>query len=159
MKQAPYGTWHSPLAAADLASSAIVLNYVAILEKTPYWVESRPAEGGRSVIVTVPPGDSLAGRSVTAGDEVKELTPQGFNVRTRVHEYGGMPYALARDAVYFSNFSRPAVVRTPPWRESLLRSLPQTSATPITSSTRRGNVFFVCGRITPAAVSPGTPWS
>ena len=105
MKQAPYGTWQSPLAAADLASSAIVLNYVAILEKTPYWVESRPAEGGRSVIVTVPPGDSLAGRSVTAGDEVKELTPQGFNVRTRVHEYGGMPYALARDAVYFSNFA------------------------------------------------------
>jgi dipeptidyl aminopeptidase/acylaminoacyl peptidase len=94
MKQAPFGTWHSPLAAADLASSAIALNYVAILEKTPYWVESRPAEGGRSVIVTS-----------TGGGAVKELTPQGFNVRTRVHEYGGMPYALARDAVYFSNFA------------------------------------------------------
>ena len=94
MKQAPYGTWHSPLAAADLASSAIALNYVAVLEKTPYWVESRPIEGGRSVIVT------------SAGNgAVKELTPPGFNVRTRVHEYGGTPYALARDAVYFSNFT------------------------------------------------------
>ena len=94
MKQAPYGTWQSPLAAADLANSAIALNYVAMLEKTPYWVESRPAEAGRSVIVTA-----------VSGGAVKELTPQGFNVRTRVHEYGGMPYALARDAVYFSNFA------------------------------------------------------
>ena len=94
MKQAPYGTWHSPLAAADLASSAIALSYIAVLENTPYWVESRPAEGGRCVIV------SSAGNGA-----VKELTPQGFNVRTRVHEYGGLPYALARDVVYFSNFS------------------------------------------------------
>jgi dipeptidyl aminopeptidase/acylaminoacyl peptidase len=94
MKQAPYGTWHSPLAAADLAGSAIALNYVAILEKTPYWVESRPAEGGRSVIVT------------SAGNgAVKELTPPGFNARTRVHEYGGTPYAIGRDALYFSNFT------------------------------------------------------
>src|SRR5581483_12485500 len=94
MKQAPYGTWHSPLAAADLASSAIALNYVSILENSPCWVESRPAEGGRSVIVTCAPDGA-----------VKELTPQGCNVRTRVHEYGGMPYALSRDAVYFSNFT------------------------------------------------------
>ena len=94
MKQAPYGTWNSPLAATDLAGSAIALSYVAIREKIPYWVESRPAEGGRNVIVTA--GENGA---------VKELTPQGFNVRTRVHEYGGTPYALSRDAVYFSNFS------------------------------------------------------
>ena len=94
MKQAPYGTWHSPLAAADLASFAISLSYVRILEGIPYWVESRPAEGGRSVIVA------------TARDgAVKELTPPGFNVRTRVHEYGGLPYALTRDAVYFSNLT------------------------------------------------------
>ena len=94
MKQAPYGTWHSPLAAADLASSAIALSYVVILEKTPYWVESRPAEGGRCVIVTS-----------TGSGAVRELTPPGFNVRTRVHEYGGLPYAVARNAVYFSNFT------------------------------------------------------
>jgi len=94
MKQAPYGTWHSALAAADLASSAIALNYVSILENTLYWVESRPAEGGRSVIVTSTPDGA-----------VKELTPPGFNARTRVHEYGGTPYAISRDAVYFSNFT------------------------------------------------------
>ena len=93
-KQAPYGTWHSPLAAADLASSAISLNYVQVCEGVPYWVESRPAEGGRSVVVTS-----------AAGGAVRELTPPGFNARTRVHEYGGTPYAMSHGTVYFSNFT------------------------------------------------------
>jgi hypothetical protein len=93
-KQAPYGTWHSPLAAADLASSAISLNYVQVCEGVPYWVESRPSEGGRNVVVTS-----------AAGDAVRELTPAGFNARTRVHEYGGTPYVMSHDTVYFSNFT------------------------------------------------------
>ncbi|HEY0340886.1 MAG TPA: hypothetical protein VGC34_08785, partial [Steroidobacteraceae bacterium] len=94
MKQAPYGTWRSPLAAADLARSAISLNYVEVSEGVPYWVESRPAEGGRSVVVTA-----------AADGAVRELTPTRFNVRTRVHEYGGTPYVMSRDSVYFSNFA------------------------------------------------------
>jgi dipeptidyl aminopeptidase/acylaminoacyl peptidase len=94
MKQAPYGTWHSPLAAADLARSAISLNYVRVHAGVPYWVESRPAEGGRSVIVTA-----------AKNGAVRELTPQGFNVRTRVHEYGGTPYALNDGSVLFTNFA------------------------------------------------------
>ena len=105
MQQAPYGTWHSALAATDLARAAISLNYVQVAAGIPYWVESRPAEGGRSVIVTVP-WDSLAGRSVTAGDEVKEVTPQGFNVRTRVHEHGGMPYALSKGHCLLQQLAR-----------------------------------------------------
>ena len=94
MKQAPYGTWRSPLAAADLARSAISLNYVQVAAGTPYWVESRPADGGRSVIVTI-----------AEDGAVREITPTGFNVRTRVHEYGGMPYAIGNGIVFFSNFS------------------------------------------------------
>jgi dipeptidyl aminopeptidase/acylaminoacyl peptidase len=92
-KQAPYGTWHSPLAATDLASSAISLNYVQVSEGVPYWVESRPAEGGRCVVVTS-----------AAGGAVREITPPGFNVRTRVHEYGGTPYVMSHGTVYFCNF-------------------------------------------------------
>jgi dipeptidyl aminopeptidase/acylaminoacyl peptidase len=93
-KQAPFGTWHSPLAAADLASSAISLNYVQVCEGVPYWVESRPSEGGRNVVVTS-----------AAGGAVRELTPPGFNARTRVHEYGGTPYVMSHGTVYFSNFT------------------------------------------------------
>lgn len=93
-KQAPYGTWHSPLAATDLASSAIALNYMQVSEGIPYWVESRPAEGGRCVVVTS-----------AAGGAVREITPSGFNVRSRIHEYGGTPYVMSRGTVYFCNFA------------------------------------------------------
>jgi dipeptidyl aminopeptidase/acylaminoacyl peptidase len=97
-KQAPFGTWRSPLAAADLAGSAISLNYVQVSEGVPYWVESRPAEGGRSVVVTSAAGGAVKGA-------VRELTPPGFNARTRIHEYGGTPYVMSGGTVYFSNFS------------------------------------------------------
>ncbi len=94
MQQAPYGTWRSPLAAADLARSAIALNYVQVAGGQPYWIESRPAEGGRNVLVTM-----------GADGAAQELTPAGFNARTRVHEYGGTPYAVCRNAICFSNFA------------------------------------------------------
>ncbi len=93
MEQAPYGTWRSPLLAADLARSAIGLNYVKVVEDVPYWVESRPAEGGRNVLVTT-----------AANGTIRELIPPGFNARTRVHEYGGTPYSVGHAAIYFSNF-------------------------------------------------------
>lgn len=94
MQTLPYGTWPSPLSAADLARSSITLGYVRTLNGVPYWLESRPDQGARYVIVT--PG---------ANGKITELTPNGFNARTRVHEYGGLPYAVARDAIYFSNFA------------------------------------------------------
>jgi len=96
MKQTPYGTWRSPLGASDLASSSISLNYVQIANGTPYWVESRPADGGRNVLVTnAAPGDGA----------VLDLTPAGFSTRTRVHEYGGKPFAIGRGGIFFSNFA------------------------------------------------------
>ncbi len=57
-------------------------------------MESRPTQGGRYVIAM--PG---------TGGSIIERTPDGFNVRTRVHEYGGRPYALGRDEIYFSHFT------------------------------------------------------
>jgi dipeptidyl aminopeptidase/acylaminoacyl peptidase len=94
MTRAPYGTWGSPITATDLARSAITLSYVQVASNVPYWVESRPTEGGRYVIVTL-----------GADGAIVERTPAAFNARTRVHEYGGRPYALGRDAIYFSNFA------------------------------------------------------
>jgi len=59
-----------------------------------YWLERRPNEGGRSVLVRR-----------RADGRHEELTPQGFNVRTRVHEYGGGAYIVAGGQIYFTNFS------------------------------------------------------
>jgi dipeptidyl aminopeptidase/acylaminoacyl peptidase len=94
MSRQPYGTWRSPIAAADLARSAVSINYVQSAAGVPYWVESRPDEGGRYVVMTL-----------AASGGLTQLTPRDFNVRTRVHEYGGTPYWVQRDALYFSNFS------------------------------------------------------
>jgi len=94
MKRAACGTWPSPIAAAELARSAIALSCVRVAGGALYWVESRPSEGGRYLVATLAPSGAL-----------RELTPAGFNVRTRVHEYGGMPYAIAPDAILFSHFA------------------------------------------------------
>jgi len=94
MQTLPFGTWPSPIAASDLARSSVTLTYVRALNGVPYWLESRPDEQGRYVIVTP-----------AADGGITELTPTGFNARTRVHEYGGVPYTLQRGVIYFSNFA------------------------------------------------------
>jgi dipeptidyl aminopeptidase/acylaminoacyl peptidase len=94
MQTKAYGTWESPIAAAALARSSIALSNVRAWNGRPHWLESRPAEGGRYVVVTS-----------AASGEIKVLTPEGYNVRTRVHEYGGTPYVVSTDALYFSNFA------------------------------------------------------
>jgi dipeptidyl aminopeptidase/acylaminoacyl peptidase len=58
-----------------------------------YWIEMRPSERGRQVIVR---------RS--ADGEMSDINPPEFNARTRVHEYGGGDYLVHDGAVYFSNF-------------------------------------------------------
>jgi dipeptidyl aminopeptidase/acylaminoacyl peptidase len=93
MQQAPYGTWRSPIAAADLARSAIRLDYLEVAGATPYWVESRPASGGRNVIVTL-----------AADGGIRERTPDGFDARSRVHEYGGTPYCVRGESIFFTHF-------------------------------------------------------
>jgi dipeptidyl aminopeptidase/acylaminoacyl peptidase len=89
----PYGSWASPVTAASLAEGAIGVAEPRVAGGRLYWLETRPAEGGRLVAMT---RDS--------GGGARQLTPKGFNVRTRVHEYGGGSYAVAPDGLWFSNF-------------------------------------------------------
>jgi dipeptidyl aminopeptidase/acylaminoacyl peptidase len=91
-EERPCGAWISPVTAASLAQGAIGLADLRVVEGQLYWLESRPAEGGRMVVMTLD------------GDEVRQLTLKGFNVRTRVHEYGGAPFAVGPDGLWFSNF-------------------------------------------------------
>ncbi len=101
MTRRPYGAWRSPIRAADLARSAITLGFVQVSDGVPYWVESRPAEGGRCVIVMPGPG---GGAAASSGGAIIEKTPAGFNARTRVHEYGGTPYCVRGERIYFTHF-------------------------------------------------------
>ncbi|HWA61616.1 MAG TPA: prolyl oligopeptidase family serine peptidase [Caulobacteraceae bacterium] len=88
----PYGEWASPITAESLAEGAIGVSELRVADGRLYWLESRPAEGGRLVLMT---GDETA---------QTQLTPAHFNVRTRVHEYGGAAYVVDGPRVLFSNF-------------------------------------------------------
>jgi dipeptidyl aminopeptidase/acylaminoacyl peptidase len=90
----PYGSWKSPIGAELVAAGEIGLEQVRLDGDNIYWIERRPLEGGRKVIVR---------RSVDG--KTADITPQGFNVRTRVHEYGGGDYTVLHGAIVFSNFA------------------------------------------------------
>ncbi len=97
---APYGAWVSPLAAATVAAAGLRLGAVAVDGHDIYWLEGRPIEGGRNVLVRR-----------TADGTLEDVTPREVNVRTRVHEYGGGAYAVAHGSVYFVNFRDQRVYR------------------------------------------------
>ena len=101
MQQA-YGTWSSPISAPLVAAQGLRFGGVAVWGDDIYWLEGRPAEGGRTVLV-----------SRDAAGRIRDLTPDGFNVRTRVHEYGGGAYTLAADEIFFSNFGDQRIYRMP----------------------------------------------
>jgi dipeptidyl aminopeptidase/acylaminoacyl peptidase len=88
-----YGSWESPITADLVARSEIGLEQIRLDEEDVYWIERRAHEGGRKVIV----------RRSSDGT-VADVTPAGFNARTRVHEYGGGDYAVVDGTLIFSNF-------------------------------------------------------
>jgi len=90
---APYGTWRSPITADLIVSQTIVLSSPLIDRNDVYWLETRPSEGGRSVLVRR-----------AADGTTTDVSPSGFNVRTRAHEYGGGAVLISDGTVYFSNF-------------------------------------------------------
>jgi dipeptidyl aminopeptidase/acylaminoacyl peptidase len=96
---APCGSWASPITSDLIVASSIGLGGVLIDGSDIYWIESRPQEQGRSVIVRCSPD----GRT---GDVTPPATQSGqaaFNVRTRVHEYGGGAYLVRSGVVYVCN--------------------------------------------------------
>jgi dipeptidyl aminopeptidase/acylaminoacyl peptidase len=91
---ASYGSWKSPISAEVVAAGEVGLEQIRIDGEDIYWIERRAQEGGRKVIVR------------RSKDEiVTDVTPAGFNARTRVHEYGGGDYAVVNGRVIFSNFA------------------------------------------------------
>src|SRR5580698_299587 len=90
VKTAPYGAWKSPITSDLIVAQSIGLSDLRLDGDTLYWLEGSPQEGGRSVVV----------REGAAG--TADVTPTGYNARTRVHEYGGGSWTVADGAIYFS---------------------------------------------------------
>jgi dipeptidyl aminopeptidase/acylaminoacyl peptidase len=100
MPTAPFGSWKSPITSDLITQSTIGIGSVSIDGTDVFWLEQRPKEGGRNVLVMR-----------DAAGKVTEVTPAPFNVRTRAHEYGGGSYLVKNRVVYFVNFADQRIYR------------------------------------------------
>src|SRR5271165_411009 len=96
---AAYGSWSSPITSDMIVASSIGLGEIMLDGTDVYWLESRPQEGGRSVLVR----RAADGGTADVTPPVPADGAPAFNLRTRVHEYGGGAYLVHVGVVYFSN--------------------------------------------------------
>ena len=99
----PFGAWRSPITSDLIVGEAIGLGDILVDGDDIYWIEGRPGEGGRNVVVRRAPDGAIA-----------DVTPAPFNARTRVHEYGGGAAAVHEGRVFFSNFADQRLYRQAP---------------------------------------------
>jgi len=90
---APFGTWQSPLTPQLVAHAALRLGGLVVDADDIYWVEGRPHERGRNVVV----------RRRRDG-AVDDVSPVSANVRSRVHEYGGAAFTVRDGLLYYVDF-------------------------------------------------------
>lgn len=87
---APYGSWPSPIAAADLAVAGASIDGARYVGAEVWWGESVPQERGRMTI-----------RALAADGAVREVLPAPWSARSRVHEYGGGGWTASDAGVLF----------------------------------------------------------
>jgi len=90
MKHAPCGSWKSPITAESIASAAIHFSEVRISDGVVYWLERRPLEQGRTALM-----------AWSEEDGEREVLPREYNLRTRVHEYGGGALLVDQERIFF----------------------------------------------------------
>jgi len=124
----PYGTWPSPLDADTIASvPRFAFDALSVAWPAVRWLEALPSEAGRLALVEWRDGSTV------------ELTPDGFNVRTRVHEYGGGACWFRGKTAYCSEFS-----------DSHLYRIEDRQATPVTPEPAAPNALrYADGDVTP----------
>lgn len=92
---APFGSWKSPITPEFVSGKDRVLtSSIQVDGDSIYFIEQRPDEAGRSVLMCLKPGK-----------EVKEVLPQDFNVRTRYLEYSGLSFLVSDNICYFVHFA------------------------------------------------------
>ena len=99
---APHGTWPSPITAEMIVGTTISLATVLVDGTDIYWLEGRPSEGGRVVLVR------------QTDDGPVDVLPDGFSARSRVHEYGGGAAVVSAGTAYFVNFEDQRIYRIDP---------------------------------------------
>jgi len=96
----PFGSWPSTITPQWLTAAALRLSAVHVSSSGMFWVEGRPSEGGRMVVVK------------REANGHRDWVPPPFSARTRVHEYGGGAYCVAGDTLWFVDFSTQQLLET-----------------------------------------------
>ena len=91
IKTSAYGTWSSPIKSNLITADSVSLDELQLHPSGTYWLERRPDEQGRCVIVK------------HANGQNHDLIPKPYSARSRVHEYGGGVYCIANNGTYFVN--------------------------------------------------------
>lgn len=88
----PYGSWKSPFTAELMTAQSISIGQITLDGNSIYWLEGRPLEGGRYALV----------RNTPQG--MQDCLSPAYNVRSRVHEYGGGAMTVMAGIIYYVNF-------------------------------------------------------
>ncbi|WP_285487410.1 alpha/beta hydrolase family protein [Amycolatopsis taiwanensis] len=91
---APYGTWNSPVGAADVADASGGAQWLDAVGDELWWAEARPDEGGRLTLIRR-----------RDGGQPEEMLPAPWNARNRVHEYGGRPWLVRDGSLFFTHWN------------------------------------------------------
>ena len=118
----PHGSWKSPISSDLIVAQTIGISSVTSDGEDIYWLEARPQEKGRNVLVRLQPDGST-----------QDITPSPFNVRTRVHEYGGGAYLITGGIIYFSNYED----------QRLYQQTPHSQPIPLTPKDTRRYADFI----------------
>ncbi|WP_439380290.1 prolyl oligopeptidase family serine peptidase [Amycolatopsis lexingtonensis] len=105
----PYGTWSSPITAAEVAAAGGGPQWLDVVGDEVWWAEARPGEQGRVALVKAVPGGT------------EDVLPAPWNVRNRLHEYGGRPWAVTGGVVVFTH-----------WADQRVYALSETGVVPLT---------------------------
>jgi dipeptidyl aminopeptidase/acylaminoacyl peptidase len=105
----PYGTWSSPITAAEVAAAGGGPQWLDVVGDEVWWAEARPGEQGRVALVRAVPGGT------------EDVLPSPWNVRNRLHEYGGRPWVVAGGVVVFTH-----------WADQRVYALSETGVVPLT---------------------------
>lgn len=83
-ERVPYGRWPSLLTPEVIGAGRISMSGLKVVGDRCWWSESRPAAGGRQVVVRAWLAPVVGGATAVA-----DASPHALDVRSRVHEYGG----------------------------------------------------------------------
>jgi hypothetical protein len=136
----PYGLWPSPIDGEQVARQATAYDAVHTSGEAVYWLETRPSQDGRAVVVRW-----------TEDTGAADAVPAGFDVGSRVHEYGGGAYFPAGTVLFACSQGTSVCtgwIRTSGQSRSLpCRRLPPVCAMPTCESCGLDSCWFVCGNV------------